>query len=896
MNKKCCTFTRYMKPARLSILVLFFMAAEILLAAKPSLPLITKFRYLPNIVTNKKEYSVTKTVVSKDKLTVYLEDEFSNLIFREEMLPDVYDSLRVQLPSEYASYELSIISRNKYIEEFVPNFLRKNLPIDKSRMPNYKSGGSVVKKESQLLFPTQGLTDRNIALWGSHGLYFNRTQNRWEWQRPRLFGTVEDLLTASIVIPFLVPMLENSGAQVFMPRERDIQMEELYLCKTTISSDSSEFTGTVNRAGTYRIKIWYGKETKASGQILCKIEHAGIVNNYKINANMGAGTWIDIDGLYFNNDLRVSFVMADKKDALCVDSVKIGGGISHFGNGYPRFAEAARYNLQQAGLPDSILYDQKPGYKSDYYDDIYSRSKWVNFLAGGSHVYPSYPGLKIPIDAVLAVHTDAFTMGADSVVGTLLVCTSDSVYPSGYSKMAGHDLADRIRTQIIDDVSKLKCKNWSSRGIWHQKYVETLVPAVPSVIIELFSHLNYQDMLYGLQPQFKFLLARSVYKGVLKFLAEHNGQSYVVQPLPVRSFGAELANDSVSLSWKPVSDSLEETAYPVRYILYTRKNDGSFDNGQIVKSNSISLAVKPDTIYSFKVTASNEGGESFPSEILSVCNKSESKGTVMIINGFDRIGGPESFDCGSQGGFLYDRDFGVPYMYDIAYTGNQIEFDKSIEYQSNDYPGFGASRSNYETQIIAGNTFDYAYVHGKAIYDNGYSFVSSGKDAVMSGDINLSSYDVLDIIMGKQRTVDGYELYPHKLQSAITRYIKKANKKVIITGAYIGTESCLFTEKALRYKLRAPWASTNGVIITPNNESIYTLQMQANASQYFLQNVDALQQMDKIAEVLLSYEENKVSAALGFNRNYKVVAAGFPIEALTSDSQRTKVMGLFLNY
>ncbi|NCC99653.1 MAG: hypothetical protein EOL95_08150 [Bacteroidia bacterium] len=885
-----------MKPARLSILVLLFMAAEIILAAKPALPVITKFRYLPNIVTRKKEYTVTKTVASKDKLTVYLEDEFSNLIFREDMLPDVYDSLRAQLPQEYASHELSIISRNKYIEEFVPNAFRKNLPIDKSRMPNYKSGVSIVKKESQLLFPTQGLTDRNIALWDSHGLYFNYTLNRWEWQRPRLFGTVEDLLTASVVIPFLVPMLENSGAQVFMPRERDIQIEELYLSKTKTSSDTAVFTGTVNRAGTYRIKIWYGKETKASGVILCKIEHAGVINNYQINANMGAGTWIDVDGLYFNKDVRVSFVMSGKDDALCVDSVKIGGGISHFGNGYPRFAEAARYNLQQAGLPDSILYDQKPGYKSDYYDDIYSRSKWVNFLAGGSPVYPSYPGLKIPIDAVLAVHTDAFTIGADSVVGTLLVCTSDSVYPSGYSKMAGHDLADRIRTQIIDDVSRSKCKNWSSRGIWHQKYVETLVPAVPSVIIELFSHLNYQDMLYGLQPQFKFLLARSIYKGTLKFLAEQNGQSYVVQPLPVKSFGAELKDDSVSLSWEPVSDSLEETAYPVRYILYTRKNDGSFDNGQIVKSNTMSLPIMPDTIYSFKVTASNEGGESFPSEILSVCHKSKSNGVVMIINGFDRVGGPQTFDCGSQGGFLYDRDFGVPYMYDIAYTGSQIEFDKSVSYQSNDYPGFGASKSNYETQVIAGNTFDYAYVHGKAIYDNNYSFVSSSKDAVMDGNINLSRYDVLDVIMGKQRTIDGYELYPNKLQSVLTQYIKKANKKIIITGAYIGTESCLFTEKALRYKLRAPWASTNGVIVTPNNESIFTLQMQANARQYFLQNVDALQQMDKIAEVLLRYDENKVSAALGFNRNYKVVAAGFPIEALTSDSQRTEIMRLFLNY
>jgi len=39
--------------------------------------------------------------------------------------------------------------------------------------------------------------------------------------------TVEDLYTQSYVLPFLVPMLENAGATVLLPRERDPQTVEI---------------------------------------------------------------------------------------------------------------------------------------------------------------------------------------------------------------------------------------------------------------------------------------------------------------------------------------------------------------------------------------------------------------------------------------------------------------------------------------------------------------------------------------------------------------------------------------------------------------------------------------------------------------------------------------------
>ena len=73
----------------------------------------------------------------------------------------------------------------------------------------------------------KGLTGRNIALWQSHGRYYEEKFDRWEWQRAPLFRTVEDMYTQSYVLPFLIPMLENAGAYVMTPRERDIQRREV---------------------------------------------------------------------------------------------------------------------------------------------------------------------------------------------------------------------------------------------------------------------------------------------------------------------------------------------------------------------------------------------------------------------------------------------------------------------------------------------------------------------------------------------------------------------------------------------------------------------------------------------------------------------------------------------
>ena len=74
-------------------------------------------------------------------------------------------------------------------------------------------GGLTAKRSNS----ASDLTDRQIVLYPSHGLYFNRDRNEWIWQRATLWTTVEDLYSQEYV-RLIKRMLENAGATVLMPR------------------------------------------------------------------------------------------------------------------------------------------------------------------------------------------------------------------------------------------------------------------------------------------------------------------------------------------------------------------------------------------------------------------------------------------------------------------------------------------------------------------------------------------------------------------------------------------------------------------------------------------------------------------------------------------------------
>ena len=166
---------------------------------------------------------ITRVVDAGNRLTLYASIGMSYYPFRPENVTAIYDSIRSLLPASLARRRLSLVTDKHPIEELIPRIYRSG---SRSKGFTNEAARPLVTRLSSPVRPTRGLAGRHIAMWQSHGRYFDQQENRWKWQRSRLWETCEDLYTQSYVLPYLVPMLERAGANVLLPRERDTQCEE----------------------------------------------------------------------------------------------------------------------------------------------------------------------------------------------------------------------------------------------------------------------------------------------------------------------------------------------------------------------------------------------------------------------------------------------------------------------------------------------------------------------------------------------------------------------------------------------------------------------------------------------------------------------------------------------
>ena len=760
--------------------------------------------------------------LDNDTLYLYFNKALAEMPFRESSLSAVRDSIRNILPDSLKEIPLKIWANQLSLEELVPNYYRNEISIDKNRLtPAMRDRKNVVQKMRPYSI-SEGLDGANIALWNSHGWYYEASRDRWEWQRARLFTNLEDISPGSFVIPFIIPMLENAGANVFNARERDWQIHEVVVDNDQSTGKSkfkkprkrndedkgfaySEFIqGTTNpflegtavrfesrnkpnvatyipdfpEAGEYGVYVSYAK---GDGLVTYRVTHSGEVTDFQVDQRMGYGTWIYLDKFYFNagKDKKVAKVelIAPEGEGktFSADAVRFGGGMGNVvrngrSGGLARFFEGARYNLQYSGAPDTLVWNLHNG-EDDYKDDYMSRGEWVDWLMGapfGPTKKRMAPGLEIPIDLAFAFHTDAGILPDNQIVGTLGIYSTDrdtSVFPDGQSKYASRDLTDLIQTQIVSDINAVYKCNWIRRGMWNSQYSEAYRPQVPTMLLELLSHQNLEDAKYVLNPKFRFDVSRAIYKGMLRFITSQNGQDYVVQSLPVDHLNAWFTDgNAVKLAWKPVLDKLEPTAVPEKYMVYKRVGDNGFDNGTLVDEQEITLTdLEPGKVYGFRVTAVNAGGESFPSETVAVGIAESSKGEVLIVNGFDRIDGPAIFETETLAGVWRFLDHGVAYGYDVSTTGDQYDFNRESVWLDDDSPGFGASYADLETTIFRGNTFDFSLIHGKSLMANGYSFVTSSDEAIEAGLTDLENYKLVDLLYGeeKQTYLPGNDSIPY---------------------------------------------------------------------------------------------------------------------------------------
>lgn len=895
----------------------------------------------------------------KRTLQVYASPSFGYQPFTEETTSAIYRLITQSLPGPVNYYQIAIYADGMPIDNLIPNAFRKKKDTDRQYKNISYHGNPWVENLSRPYEITRGLKGTHLAVWQSHGMFYKIDRNEWRWQRPRLFGTTEDLFTQSFVVPYLIPMLENAGAIVFTPRERNWQRQEVIVDNNTCPAGSqylevnykkccwtnapapgfaqrysvypdnhnpfadgtarmittqtkpekafAEWIPDIPEKGKYAVYVSYQTLPESVSDAKYLVFHNGGVTEFRVNQQMGGGTWVYLGTFEFDkgcNDYGMVVLSNESKEqgVVSADAVRFGGGMGNIErggsvSGMPRYLEGARYWAQWAGMPYPV-YSKSNG-TNDYNDDINTRSLMTNYLSGGSVFNPAEKGLKVPFEMTLGFHSDAGFKTDDQLVGTLGIYTTgfnEGRLNCGISRYASRDLADMVLTGLKRDIDARFGVNWQRRSMWNRNYSETRLPAVPSMILELLSHQNFNDLKLGHEPAFKFTVARSVYKSVLKYLADMHGTNYTVQPLPVTHFAISEGKkkNTFDLRWTPTEDVLEPTAEAQGYIVYTRVGRGGFDNGTYTRKPELTVEVEPGLVYSFRVTAVNRGGESFPSETLSACKAKRSKGAVLIVNAFDRVSGPGSINSPLMQGFDLLNDPGIPDGQTPAYCGYQQNFDRSrpgIE----DETGLGYSGNELEGKLIAGNTFDYPFIHGKAIQAAGrYSFVSCSDETIESGSTDLTAYDVVDFLYGADRKGISPEI-----REALTRYCNQGGS-LLISGAYLSdgksknAEGKTFCQNVLKYADQGLTAPLSCEEVSGLNVR-FRLPRRANETTYAVPQSGYLYPTSGSFSTFV-YTSGNYGAGIAYRGNYRTFVLGFPFESIPEEGERNHVMKAILGF
>ncbi len=897
----------------------------------------------------------------KKTLVITADEFFACQEFTPEITEHIYKKIKGEIPKVYRDYQLMVMTNGMTIDELIPNRLSQN--ADKSRLwgdIDY-DGEPWVKNISSPVKVTHGLQNRHISLWASHGRFYDQARGYWRWQRPNLFSTTEDLYTQTIVVPYLIPMLEKAGAIVFTPRERDWQKQEIIvdndgskanyievtkgdkwqtskqpgfafhtgtytdgenpfvagsarMVKTT-SSKSRYSLATYQpyflKAGRYAVYVSYQTLENSIPDALYTVWHKGERTQFHVNQQMGGGTWVylgtfDFDAGYSEFNRVTVSNQSSEKGIVTTDAIRFGGGMGNIERDgqtsqLPRALEGARYWAQWAGMPYTV-YSSKGG-TNDYADDINVRSLTTNRLGGGSCYMPTIEGLKVPIELSLAFHSDAgYAKDGEGLIGSLSICTTnhhEGKLNAGISRMASRDLADALLSNETLDL-KHKYGQWNRRELFDRNYSEARLPEVPSAILEMLSHQNFPDMRYGQDPNFRFTLARSIYKTILRYVNDQHGRPFVVTPLAPDHFRVELKKGVACLSWDAVNDLQEPTAKPTGYVVYTAIGDADFDNGTYVRGKTEhEVELEPGLLYHFKVAAVNRGGESFTTEVLSACSMPNANKTVMIVNSFHRVSSPAIRNTPAEQGFDLDEDPGVTYGPTLGWSGRQINFDR--KQMGVEDGGLGNSGEELTGMLIAGNDFNYVMTHAKAIASaKQYNIVSCSSETVETGKVNLIGYDAVDLLLGLERhdghSLKAYKTFTSHMQDALKRYTTHGGA-LLVSGAYVGTDMTQDADRQfLQNVLKSTWGGRSQ---TKDNKvkglgTEMTYWKALNEEHYAATSADILQPV-KPAFTAMQYADG-YGAAIAYRSNCRLFVMGFPFECIEGEHKQASVMRGILNY
>ena len=514
-----------------TFLILFFSSVAVQAQNKELKASLTNYfqNYPHNFITAPRQSALTDVHVNDSARVVhiYANETFGMQQFTPEKLRQIYAQVRQLLPAPYQDWRLVIYAQKIPIDELVQGG-QATRPLRTWRGKDYE-GNAWVTPISRPYDIRNGLDGRHLFLWASHGRYYAQDEHTWRWQRPRLFCTTEDLLSQTIVVPYLMPMLENAGAILMSPRERDWQRHEVIIDNDTPTKDGiyaeaighsiwepcdtgfahlrsvyldkenpfvegtsrqvksqsraadlsiASWTPNIPVAGAYAVYVSYRTVDSSVPDAHYIVRHRGIDTHFQVNQQMGDRTWVylgtfDFDAGESPDNCVLLTNQSDHHGLVTADAVRFGGGMGNIARGIDSLS------MRVSGLPrflEGARYSTQwygmPYYvygtkqsANDYGEDINARSLMCNYMAGGSCFLPSDTGLHVPIELCLAFHTDAGYTRDRTPIGSLGIYTT---FPNERQLPSG--LSRLISRDLCDAVlSQVDADLTATYGRWTRR-------------------------------------------------------------------------------------------------------------------------------------------------------------------------------------------------------------------------------------------------------------------------------------------------------------------------------------------------------------------------------------------------------------------------------------------
>ena len=714
------------------------------------------------------------------------------------------------------------------------------------------------------------LLGKTVFVSAGHGWHWNGSS--WLTQRGNTNDLVEDLSNAEAVDNYLLQYLYNAGANVWPCRERGMNENEVivdnndpgfsftgswspstsvpgywgsdYMHSAVTAGETATATWTpdIPEDGYYHLYVWYTGGSNRSEDAKFTVRHPGGEVVVEVNQQQDTFTFRHLGKYYFyaGSDATAGSVTlsnqgSDPSTFVIADAVRFGGGTGSVNpgggtSGRPRWEESGRYFAEFMGCSscNTGTVSAMPRYAK------WESESWEDSL------YVSW-------------HTNAPNPGT----GTSSFVYSSYGWGGSFTGNPGsQELQDFVHDEIINDIRAGYDSGWYDRGKNSADFGEInpyYNDEMPSMLFEVAFHDTPSDAEDLKQPEFRRIVSRAVYQGIVKYFAHRDGVLYTLLPEPPTDLAVIVTPTSIELSWvTPPYDNgdglLGDAA--TGYRIYTSPDGKAFSLYQEVAGKALSVRMQKtaDPLY-IRLTAVNAGGESLPTEVLAVTDLAGPQSRVLIVNGFDRLDKNQLID----------------------------------QYESG--PLGTVSRMFLDRM----NTYDYVRAYADVLSFIGISFDSASNEAAL--DMDLSLYQCVVWICGEESTSD--ESLSDDEQALLSAYLDQGGA-LLISGAEIGwdldwmgsTSDTVFYNAYLNAQLEADYTGTydyHGLAGTLF-QGLSGYFDDSTHGSYDVEWPDVLTPING-ASCVMEFGPAQC-AALQYDGLYKLIYFGFPTETIYDKQQR----------